>query len=237
MADEPTPAPFEDTPDDAPQVTPESQGTEQGQADTSDWESRYKDLQAEYTRASQENAQLNEFYAALQDPELGPQALQQLGYELDQADTEDPALQDEEGFYDPTDELWQEVEAIKARQAEEDQTVQEQQFMEQEFGYIDSEIAGLEQEHGRQLTEQEANTLGTLALQMRTDEGYPDVKGAYGALDGVLTERQKAYVEGKRQAARAPDGVPGIDKVNLLDPNQRKQAAARVMEAEADLEQ
>ena len=68
-----------------------------------DWAKRYSDLQPEYTRATQELAEMRqqqELYDALlstEDPDTRREIAQQLGYVLEDEDDDDPVRRDRRG--------------------------------------------------------------------------------------------------------------------------------------------
>lgn len=227
MPDEPTPAP--ETQETPPQEAPDAEVQQTETPEDVNWQERYENLHPEFTRKSQELADYERLFEALQDPEQAPELLEQLGYQP----VDDNEEFDEEG-YDPYEELRGEVEALKEARTAEEQEAAQEDFLEAEFAYIDDQLAGLEQEAGRKLGEDEATTVGQLAQQMRNEQGIPDVKGAFQRLDGLSKARQSEYVQGKREALPAPYGQPGSEKVNLRDDQARRRALANTIEAEAD---
>src|SRR5436309_1979379 len=142
MADEPSQDPGQDTLDQQPQQPPAQDTATEGQTADTDWEARYKDLQSEYTRTTQENAQLGELFAALQDPEQQAQVLEHLGLELaDQEDTPpDPEGFESGEYVDPVEQRLGQLEEYLAGQQESEQQAD---FQEAEFSYIDEQVDAL----------------------------------------------------------------------------------------------
>lgn len=184
------------------------------QEPTENWKERYANLQPEYTRATQEAAQLRQQLDALRsDPEAQQQFLAELGYELDLGDDE-PEPDD-----DPVAELRKEFEGVKQTltQAEQERQIKalDDHFAKsfQEFG----------KERGSDLTEDEQAALVGLALTMEPENGMPPAKKAWEALERIRTAQLEAWAKTKNPAHRvSPTGAEGIDTPDLDDDATRR---------------
>lgn len=219
MPDETTAPVTTDTPD--TQNTADSgQGTP---ALTENWEERYKSLQAEFTRTSQERAQLNELVQSFSDPEKASEAFSALGYEIIPPEVEQEPV---EQFQDP---VIAELAALK-KQNEElskqfgDLTAAQQKAQQEaarEAHFLQAQAA-LEQEHGRTFDEKELGVLFRLADTMPDDKGMPQVNEAFKLLESVFEADFENRVKAKREAAQAPPaGQPGAPQPDLSTPEGR----------------
>jgi hypothetical protein len=229
MADEPSQAPEDqESLEDASQD--ETRVEETADSDVN-WEQRYKDTQAAFTRESQQRAEYEQILDALQDPEQQAEALRQY-FNLELQEAEEGG---EEEYQDPVEELEQRLAQLEQERGQEQEAAQSEQLQEAEFAFIDQQLAAIEKEAGVQFDDDEANTIGTLALQLRNDQGAPDVQGAYERIYKTVLEKQRSrWTDSKRQAQQAPVGVPGSEKVNLKDDQTRRRLLAEAMEVEED---
>lgn len=191
----------------APNVeTPETAATEAAPTQQEvDWAKRYSDLQPEYTRATQEAAQLRkqaEAYQALltsEDPDTRRQAAEILGFEIDE-ETDDTQHQD------PYDQLRAEIQALKGEFSQRAQQEQQQ-----------AQIAQMEQH-----AENEMNSLGlpqddsvrdwivsrAVALPPAQD-GMLDIRAAHQEFEALITAQKKQWADTKRTHAVSPVGQAG----------------------------
>lgn len=196
------------------------------------YEQRYKDLQAEFTRASQENSQLREFVNSFSDPEKAAEALSALGYEIE-GDEPEPVE------YDNPYEA--ELAQVKAQLAEQGQKLSEmtqaqQQAAQQaaEQAYFEQQFESLGDEAGRQLSQQEVNHIVAFARANPDNEGRPDVKAGWESLKTLYDANFDATVKAKKNAPKAPSGQPGAAVPDLTTRSGRLHAA---MEKMASLEE
>lgn len=186
-----------------------------------DYKRAYEALRPEYTRTTQElsqaqaaaqaAAEYEQLFAALQDPDQQAEALAALGFDMD---TGAPVGQpDPNAFVDP---LEQEVETLRAQLDELRQSQQEvstrreqEQLIEMRDQYIGDALSFIEEQTSQKFTAREEEVLGNLAVALETEEGVPDVQGAYEAIygsQGVLELRRQSWIESKRGASSAPLG-------------------------------
>lgn len=190
----------------------------------------YKQLQGDYTRKTQQLAEERkqasealEVYQGLRDPDKAHEVLQRFGYEV--GDDEDDT---DEEYTDPVDELRAELESLKADRQQELTVRQQQQMQEAEFSHIDSEIQALETSTGRELSDEEAELVGTLALAQRTDDGHPDVKGAYERLyTDFLAKQREGWVSSKKSPRVPSGGAPGSKGPDMDNERERQEWMAQ----------
>src|SRR5437868_2021991 len=185
-----SPAPEQAAPDGTP--APESNDSTAQTQDTTNWEQRFKDTQAEYTRVSQEHSRTNQIVELARQGD--PEAIAWLG--LDLADDEE--IDDEDQFRDPrVDELL----AERDRQAYE---AQEQAAIDALEKDVEGEVASLIKNNGLSFDDEEHEEAFVTAvfshLTPRTDDpNRPDVDRAFKAVTGLTDRAIKSYVAGKRR--------------------------------------
>lgn len=196
-------------------------------------EAAYKQLQADYTRKRMEEAgtvqeaqELREFAEAMQDPATRDAILeQQFGYEFDDGGQE-------EQFLDPEEELAARVDQLEGhltqRQQEQFASEQESELTE----YVAEEIEGLEKAQGKdfEFSPEELAFISTYAHTHPGPNGIPDVKGANEALNKILDQRQKSWIDSKKSPRRISQGVPGSKTVEPKDRGERMELALEAME-------
>lgn len=209
-------------------------------------EGRYKSMQADYTRKTQELAELRkeaeaaqEFLGALQDDSTREHALRQLaefvgedtyltaaGFEADAGDNfeEDPSSYEEEddfSFNDPrVDQLAAEWESYKQTQQEKEILSEIENFTEGEMNRL-----GIEDE-----TEQQA-VLSIAATLDLTPEGLPQISAAHEMLNDLFGRRQKDWI-GSKKAPRQPlQGSAGDEKFDFRNEDERRRRMAALIEA------
>lgn len=201
----------------------QQEGAPGGAGQGFDFERSYNEIRPAYTRATQELAATTERLSAFEDlftqlhdpdPEVQQAAMDALGFELDTGQPTGPAADDPEEWVDPLEAKIEELEAFKAdvlsRQELEATTEAESELLELRDDYIGVEMDALEEFRGEPLTEVEEEVLGNLAIAMETEDGLPDVRGAYQRLygeQGLLETNRSRWIETKRAAAAAPFGV------------------------------
>lgn len=206
-------------------------------------EARYKSMQADYTRKTQELAEQRreaeaalEFIESIQDESTRESALRQLaefvgedsyltaaGFEADAEDTvDDEEFSDEDfGVNDPrVDQLAAEWETYKRSQ-------QEKEILHEIESFTDSEMErlGIEDE-----TEQQAvlSIAATLDLDSR---GLPQIEAARGMLEELFNEKQKSWI-GSKKAPRQPlQGTSADAKFDFSDEDERRRRMAALIEA------
>lgn len=191
---------------------------------------RYQQMHADYTRKTQEVARLRKeaeqaiaVHEALLDPELAPEVLAALGYQLDAEDEDYEDIQDP--YVDPAyEEVRQEVGDIRqilAQQAED--------------GYMAREIAQIESQINRKLDQDELNLVAQLAQSNRMPDGTPDVQTAWATIQGIVAAERQRWVSKKRNIPRSPGrGSEADERVDLSDPEVRRQRMEQVVARELE---
>lgn len=201
--------------------TPENgTGNEQATPEV-DWQERYTNLQPEYTRATQEAAQLRQMVEALRDPDSAAhrQFLTELGYALED-DTPDL---DENG--DPIaaiaqkfDQRFSEIEQRFAQQDTQAQVARGEAAFEKACADIASK-------RGFALSEEEQDMVFGMAVAGQippTKDGLPDFEAAYQRLDKGWDYRQQHWAQTKQTPHRvSPAGGAGNETPDLDDRDQR----------------
>ncbi len=239
--------PIEDSVTDAPPVSGE--GASESFTDVSgdlppELESRYKSMQADYTRKTQEIAELRreaeaatEFFNALSDEEMRDDALRQLaeyvgpetlaaaaGFEVGEDNLEDEfdlSQFDDQPAADPrVDQLAAEWESYKEAQ-------QEQAILQEIEGFTDSEMSRLGIEN-----EAEQRAVLSIAATMDLDrEGFPQLEAAHQMLSDLYGTKQKEWI-GSKKAPRQPlQGEQGEEGIDFSDEDQRRKYLASLIEA------
>jgi hypothetical protein len=195
------------TPEETPDPTTATEAEIQQEVD---WQKRYSDLQPEYTRASQEAAELRrqtEHYQQLltsDDPDTRRQAAEALGYQLDEPEPE----------YD------EDLDPRVAKRLEE----LEQRFQQQSTQAQQQErLAELET-----LTERELDALKVPAddavrdwIVSRavalppTEQGLPDVRAAYAEFEALINAQKKQWASTKRTHQFSAVGTEGTQTPDL----------------------
>lgn len=199
------------------------------------YESAYKEMQADYTRKTQEIAEqrreaeeAQELISALQDPQYRDAALQVLGIQAGSEEEQDEEFEDYLSEDERLDRIEQYLEAQQAQQ-------QDTELEQLENQYLDQEFSKLEKSLGRDLTDDEAELLFVTATHptFRDSNGLPDVEGAYERVKQLEQGAQQRYVESKK-APRAPLGSAGSKQVNLNDDEERTSVLAQMIEAASE---
>jgi hypothetical protein len=231
MADEPaTQAPEEtqDTPtpdaQDTSTETPDAPDTDATEQERIDYEKRYNDLQPEYTRATQEAAQLRNIFALAQQGD--EEAIELLRQYIPEQDTEDEADLEEP----MTQAQFQEY--LAAQQQEQEAQQSEQAFMS-DFA---ADLAEIEKKEGRSLTDWEKNVLFNDAQGQVAQTQTYDLEAPWNEISDYHKQVIEGYTKSKKQAPVAPLGSAGDQKIDLSDDDARQEYLAQVMQAEAERE-
>jgi nitrate/nitrite-specific signal transduction histidine kinase len=240
-----TEQPFEDSETtDAPPVSGE--GASDSFTDASgdlppELESRYKSMQADYTRKTQELAELRreaeaatEFFEALQDEGMREDALRQLaeyvgpetlasaaGFEVADEGTYDDFSFQEETPSDPrVDQLAAEWESYKAAQ-------EEQAILGEIESFTDQEMARLGIEN-----EAEQRAVLSIAATMDLDgEGFPQLEAASQMLSELYGSKQKEWMDTKKAPRQPLQGQQGGEEIDFGNEDERRKYLASLIEA------
>jgi hypothetical protein len=234
MPDDVTPDEGEVPAPDTSQETPGSEvGPEVGTPDETpdiDFEQRYNDLRSEFDRRNQQYSQAEELERALSGaagPEAQAQALSAFGIELENEEQEDFGGLDE---FDPDSRI-DRLEAMLEEQA----TAAEQQELEAaEMDYLADSIDLLEQQEGREFSDQEIETLVSIARANPDQDGVPDMELAHQQLNGLIEAQRAAWLESKKSKRVPGSGVAAGKAVDLDNEEARVQWMADRIEAAED---
>jgi hypothetical protein len=206
-----------------PEGTP---GTAEPDETAVDWQKRYAELQPEYTRATQEAAELRrqqEMYELLlssEDADTRREVAEQLGYQFDEPQPEPDLEADPYAVYD--ERLGKLEAALSQRQQEEldaQQTAQMRSVVDERLGRL-----GMDPEDQDWVLAYAINALPP------TQEGLPDVEQAHQVFTAREDARQKRWAQTKRAPHIAPHGQAATEVPNLDDRQQRWEYMARRME-------
>ena len=212
------------------QNTPGAAGQGDGAgAEEFDYRQGYERLRPEYTRTTQELAQVRDavseyesLFEALHDsdPEVQRAAFDALGLDLADAGSQGQQQGDsQDDFIDPLEQelaqLREQVSELTSARELDARNREDQEIIQLRDEFIGAAISDIE----AQLTEQsgskfaftprEEEILGNLAIAMENEQGLPDVQGAYEALygdQGVAETHFSRRIEQKQQAHQAPFG-------------------------------
>jgi hypothetical protein len=186
-----------------------------------DWQKRYADLQPEYTRTTQENAELRrqqELYDLLlstDDPDTRRQVAEQLGYVLD----EEEETQAPDEFEDPFDQYDERLGRIEQSLTQRQQQEQEDAYAREVRAVVDERLGQL----GLDKDDQDwilAYAINALPI---TEEGLPDLEQAHQEFVKRETARQKAWAQAKKAAPHiSPVGQPATEVPNLDNDQERR---------------
>lgn len=200
--------------DGSPATDEPTDGSQAESQDTTDWKSRYENLQPEFTRASQEAAELRQYrdiLAAAQqgDPQAQKWIAEQVGWEIEEGEEPEDEI---EQFLDPR------VDQLLQHQAEQ----QHQAELQSLESHVDGEIDKLARSAGIEDLSTDAKDLIFAALTPGQD-GNPDVAKAFKKVTGLSEAAIKDYVAGKRRPPQAPSGSSPSHQPDLDDDEQRRQ--------------
>jgi hypothetical protein len=195
-----------------------------------DFEQRYNDLRSEFDRRNQQYSEAEQLQAALSGaagPEAQAQVLAALGIELE--DDEDTGF-DELDEFDPDSR----IDRLESMLEEQQMAAQEEAMAEAEVDYLTDGIEALEQQEGREFSDQEIAILASVARANPDDNGAPDLAVAHAHLTELLNDRQSAWVQSKK-AKRPGSGVAAEKAADLDNDEARVQFMAdRFAAAEDD---
>lgn len=175
------------------------------------WEERYKHLQGDYTRATQEAAELRALKADLSsdDPEKYRRAVEALGLQY----AEDETV--EEYAADPYDALRKEFDEFKSSLTAKEQKAQEDAHVARVEALIDQQA----QDFG--LDKDTKEWVVARAFTKPFVDGVPDLKSAYTDFQAFETERMKQWAKTKRAPHVSSSGTSATQLPDLDNPKQR----------------
>jgi hypothetical protein len=193
-------------------------------------EDRYGNLQPEYTRASQEAAQLreaiewHELLVTSEDPDIRRQAAEVLGYEFEEEPEPDPGQ-----FQDPLEPVNQRLEYLESlnEQAQEDQN--EAEYASAVRGVLDERLAQLMPDAG-EVAQNMVLAYAINALPV-ADDGLPDLNAAHEVWSQLQDDQQKSWVDSKRAANFSPNGLTGTEVPNLDNDQERQDYMVRRLQS------
>ncbi len=195
-------------------------------------EAAYKQLQADYTRKTQEVAgtvqeaqELREFAEAMQDPATRDRILEeQFGYQFED--------EGEEEFLDPEEELRNRVEQLEGHLTQQQQAELASQQENEVTEYVAEEIEALEKSQGKdfEFSPEELAFISTYAHTHPAQNGAPDVRGANDALNKILDQRKQGWIESKKSPRRISQGTAAQKTVEPKDRGERMELALEAME-------
>lgn len=196
-------------------------------------EAAYKQLQADYTRktqevagTAQEAAELREFAEAMQDPATRDAILeQQFGYQF-----EDEGAGEE--YLDPEEELAARVEQLEGHLTQQQQAQLVDQQENELTDYVAEEIENLEKSQGNdfEFSKEELAFISTYAHTHPAQNGAPDVRGANDALNKILDQRKQGWIDSKKSGRRISQGTAATKTVEPKDRGERMELALEAME-------
>jgi hypothetical protein len=218
---------------DGPEPTPAVAGPEgaPGSAEATeqqeiDWQKRYGDLQPEYTRVTQENAELRrqqemyDYLLSTEDPDTRRAIAEELGYVLEEEETDE--YEPEE---DPLVAYDQRLGRLEQTEAEREQEQAEQAYAAQVREIVDEQLDALELDRDDQDWVL-AYAINALPI---TEDGLPDIQQAYEVFTARETERQRNWARSKHAPRISPSGQPATEVPNLDDRQERQDFIMRRM--------
>jgi hypothetical protein len=214
----------EDTPVEESTPTP----TEGHGAEETNWEKRYSDLQPAYTKASQEAAELRSWKESLlSDPDTQRQLLEELGYELGDDESIEPAEEP-----DPITALHKDVETLKMAKLEMEQAAQVKWVEEN----VEQRLKAIGDQRGTPLSDIERKFVIATAVSSfpAGDDGLPQIDAAWKDYQVALDEQKKQWIESKH-APTPPSGVAVSDMPDLDNEQDRINHMVARLQAKRDV--
>lgn len=180
------------------------------------WQKRYEDLRPEFDRTRQQLSQVEQqaqqLQALQQDPDALAAFLSQLGYEIDGGD-------EPQEFLDPNEQKLSELE----RETAEMRAWREQQEQQAHLAQLESAVEAEMSELGiPEDAEVLRNMLVSRAVALpATENGRPDIKGAWAELQQLEQHFQQQWAQSKRAPSVPAVGQPGTQAPNLDNPEER----------------
>jgi hypothetical protein len=197
------------------------QGTDE---QTNEWEQRYKDLQADYTRKSQDLARYEK------DPDFKREHFQklasELGYSIEEPDPDEGHEEDEYEFVDPV--ARKQLEELQSRLAESEQN--------RELAEMDRSVKaqfkrlGIDDDQDQELL----LLLATRPGAPPNADGMPDIEAARASLTKRDEAAQKRWAQTKRAPRIAGGGQTGTQVPDLDNEQDRVAWMAQQWAASAD---
>jgi hypothetical protein len=185
-----------------------------------DWQKRYADLQPEYTRATQELAELRrqqdlyDLLVSTDDADTRRQIAEQLGYVLDE-EPDEPELDPEDPFAHYDERLGRIEQSLTQRQQEEQDATYAAEVRRKVDARLDQ--LGLDKDDQDWVLAFAINALPVTA------EGLPDIEQAHQAFIARETERQRRWAAGKKTAPHLSPHGQAATEVPNLDNRQERQ--------------
>lgn len=228
MADEPaaSEAPETGTPPEPNAAPPEAPAEGQPESpDNIDWKQRYEDLRPEADRRASLLADIE----GRNGRERQTQALaEHARIELAEEEAEEP----EEDEFDLPPDPSEEIEAIKQQLAERDEVAEAAEFDQLEQDYTERTVESLEESENVKLSDEGYELIVNYGLSHRDPhDGKPDFEGGFKALKAEREAASAAYSRSKDEAALAPVGAKGEQKVDLSNKEARQKLATEAYEA------
>lgn len=201
-----------------------NQGTpDNTESQDTDWQKRYTDLQASFTKASQEAAELRQYRElvdALQgdDPEASAYAAEQLGLAFIEEENSSTTNTN------PQSALEQRLERIENWLGSQNEQEALDKLQQEDAEYMDTALEGLETRLGRDLTRPEVELLVSNALVNRDDNGNPGIEAAIALYDEIDGSRQQQWARSKRVSTPA-QGQEGTQMPDLDEGHSARVAA------------
>lgn len=207
-----------------PEGTPGTAEQQVTQAET-DWQDRYQHLQPEYTRVTQEVAELRrqqELYEQLlsaEDADTRREIAEQLGYVLE----EDEETQTGDPEEDPLSQFGERLGRVEQSLSARDQEREDAAYAEQVRAVVDERLGQL------QIPKDDQDWVLAYAINALpiTEEGLPDIAQAFQAFQARETERQKAWAQSKRAPHISPHGQSATEAPNLDNRQERQDYMVR----------
>jgi len=222
----------------APDTSQETPGSEVGpgvgtpdETPDIDFEQRYNDLRSEFDRRNQHYSQAEELERALSGaagPEAQAQALSAFGIELEDDELDD--FGDELDEFDPDSR----IDRLEAMLEEQAAAAEEQEMAEAEMEYLAESIDILENQEGREFSDQEIETLVSIARANPDQDGIPDMGLAHQQLNGLIEAQRSAWLDSKKSKRTPGSGVAAGKAVDLDNEEARVQWMADRIEAAED---
>lgn len=192
-----------------------------------DWQKRYSDLQPEYTRVTQEAAEMRqrqELYDLLlstDDPDTRQQVAEQLGYVLEQEQAE--SYEEDE---DPLAAYDERIGRIEQSLSQREQEQADTAYAQQVRAVVDEQLDQLE------LDKDDQDWVLAYAINALpvTEQGLPDIRQAYEVFATRETERQRNWAKTKQAPRFSPHGQPGTEAPNLDNRQERQDFVLRRMQ-------
>lgn len=186
--------------------------SQESTAPEQNWEQRFGDMQRIATQAQQEAAEYRQVVELARQGD--PRALNYLGYEVPETDTEDVAEPD------PNEKLSQLEERLNQQEQQAQEAARQQELQQAADAFYQEEFQKLDPENS--WPQEYRNLVVAAGDQHIAEDGLPDLKAAHEAIQGQFESFFNDRVQRKRTPQAPPSGASPSHTPNLDNKDDRQ---------------